>query len=541
MKQNQSEEKNKDKISKDETSKERKAKEKIIFFDTTLRDGEQSPGCAMTLEEKMKIAHALKEMNVDVIEAGFAVSSPQDYEAIRQISTEVGTKDGPIICSLARAVDYDIKKAVASIESASKQRIHTFVATSEIHMKKKLRKTKEQVVEMAVRAVEKAKRYVEDVEFSLEDFGRTDNQFAVEVINAAIDAGATTINMPDTVGFLNPWQIEHKVGKVISDVRSGGREAIFSTHCHNDRGLATANTIAAMRSGARQVEVTVNGIGERAGNTAIEEIIANVIIDESLEKRFRTDIEINKIGPISKLVQEITGNYVQWNKPIVGRNAFAHESGIHQDGVIKEKGTYEIFNHKVFNVETHFPLGRKSGKSAVIQRFKEIGIEMDAEKYSKIQERYLKIADMQKRIDDSHLVRAYFGDREVLQKYEFVMYLPTIGGWNADKGMYTMEVMMKVDGELVSAQAQGNGLIDAGSKAIKKIIGENGGANAKLESFKCKSEGTGTEAVGDTTIYVAKNGWNLYGKQQDSDVVTSALKSMIEVYNKVEYMKEKVR
>jgi len=299
---------------------------RAIIFDTTLRDGEQSSGFHMLPEEKLQIAKQLSKLGVDIIEAGFAISSPGDFESINQIAKEVGTPDGPIICSLARAVEEDVEAAAKAIEPAHKKRIHTFIATSQIHIEGKFKKTKEWVIEQAVKAIKKAKTYVDDVQFSCEDFGRTDKDYTVEVVTEAINAGATTINLPDTVGWLTPSECYEKVKYVIEKIREKGLDAIFSVHNHNDFGMGTATSIEAFKAGARQIECTINGIGERAGNTSMEEIVA-ILKERNIGK---TNINTQLIGESSKLLSKITKIYPQPNKAIVGKNAFAHEAGIHQ-------------------------------------------------------------------------------------------------------------------------------------------------------------------------------------------------------------------
>ena len=371
----------------------------VIIFDTTLRDGEQSPGASMTKDEKLRIARALEKLRVDVIEAGFAIASPGDFEAVKLIADTI---QDSIICSLSRAVDADIDRAAEALAGANAGRIHTFIATSPIHMQHKLRLPPDQVVEQAVRAVKRARNLCADVEFSCEDAGRSEIDFLCRIIEAAIDAGARTINIPDTVGYAIPHQFAETIGQIIQRVPNADK-AVFSVHCHNDLGLAVANSLAAVTAGARQVECTINGLGERAGNAALEEIVMAIKTRKDLLD-VHTRIETENILAASRLVSGITGFPVQPNKAIVGANAFAHESGIHQDGVLKHRETYEIMSAQSVGWHTNkLSLGKLSGRNAFRSRLEELGIELSGEALNAAFTRFKQLADRKHEIFDEDL------------------------------------------------------------------------------------------------------------------------------------------
>lgn len=379
---------------------------KIKIFDTTLRDGDQAPGFAFSREQKVAFARQLVKLGVDVIEAGFAASSQGDYNAIENICKDIG-KERVSICSLARANE-DVEIAAKSLEQASNPRIHTFIATSDIHIEKKFKKTRQWVLDNAIKAVRKAKNYLDDVEFSCEDFSRSNHDFVIEVISEAIKNGATTINLPDTVGCFYPYNFNNSVRhsaydsvkRVIESVRNRGLEAIFSVHNHNDLGMATANTLAGIYAGARQIEVTLNGIGERAGNTALEEIVA--AIKYGLE--FSLDINSKYLAETSKICSNFTGQEVQRNKAIVGENAFMHEAGIHQDGIIKHRETYECLNPEDYGYKTKFWIGKKSGSAAIRNSYEKLGIKFDDDSFKEVFVRFKELADTKKRITDRDLI-----------------------------------------------------------------------------------------------------------------------------------------
>ena len=371
---------------------------KIFIFDTTLRDGEQVPGCKLNTQQKLEIAKELERLGVDVIEAGFPISSPGDFEAVAQISTNI---KNPIICGLSRAVEKDIKTAAEALKSARRPRIHTGIGTSDSHVKFKLKTTREKVIERAVAAVKYAKSFVEDVEFYAEDAGRTDNEYLARVIQAVVDAGATVLNIPDTTGYCLPYEYGAKIAYLKANVK-GIHKTILSTHCHNDLGLATANSIFGVRNGARQIECTINGIGERAGNTSLEEVV--MVMRQHAHLGFHDNINTKLLNPISQLVSDRMGMPVQPNKAIVGTNAFAHSSGIHQDGVIKKRETYEIINPLDVGVDqSKIVLTARSGRAAIAYRAKNIGYNLTKLELDKVYEQFLQVADRQKEVGDDDL------------------------------------------------------------------------------------------------------------------------------------------
>lgn len=371
---------------------------RILIFDTTLRDGEQSPGCSMTVPEKLRMAHKLAELGVDILEAGFPIASDGDFEAVERISREV---KGPVIAALARALREDIERAAKALEPAEKARIHTFIATSDIHLKYKLRKSRQQVLDEAVAAVELARRYVDDVEFSAEDATRTDWDYLEQVCKAAVAAGAKTINIPDTVGYSIPDEFAALVGRIVQAL---GPEVVVSVHCHNDLGLATANSLAAVQAGARQVECTINGIGERAGNCALEEIVMTLKVRRD-RLPYETGIVTQQLFPASQLLASLISFGPQPNKAIVGANAFAHEAGIHQDGYLKERTTYEIMDPRDVGVpESRLVLGKHSGRHALRQRCKDLGFELTREEVDEVYRRFIALADRKKGVTNDEIV-----------------------------------------------------------------------------------------------------------------------------------------
>jgi len=503
------------------------AKEKIIVFDTTLRDGEQSSGFHMNDYEKTKIAENLARMNVDVIEAGFPVSSPGDFQSVRSIATYI---TGPVICGLARCVEQDIRAAAEALEPAisrGKGRIHTFIATSEIHTKDKLRKSEDEIVELAVRSVQLAREFTDDVEFSCEDFGRSDVDYVCRIVVETIRAGARTINLPDTVGFLLPDEMRRKVETVIGRVRekTDTSGVVFSVHNHNDLGLATANTLAAVEGGCRQVEVTVNGIGERAGNASLEEIVA--IIQEKLSDRFEINVDSRLLFETSRLIGRFTGNYPQRNKAVVGVNAFAHEAGIHQDGLIKAKGTYEWMRAERYGNTSVITFGPRSGRNALRAKMEEMGISLEGRDMDEINENFLHIADRAKEIDDAHIVMAVGGDREVPVRYHLVDFRANIRNRQADA-----IVTLRIDGEEKTATGEGNGMIDASVHAVNKLTG----LNLQVSDYTSRAEEAGSDAVGMEKITVKKGSFTVFGYGHDTDTVQGAAKAFIDASNRMAYI-----
>lgn len=499
-------------------------KDKLIIFDTTLRDGEQSPGASMTQDEKTRIARLLEKMHVDVIEAGFPAASPGDFQAVQAIAKLVKTST---VCGLARANPRDIEQAGLALKPAEAGRIHTFIATSPIHMQHKLKMRPEQVKELAVAAVKQARNYTDDVEFSPEDAGRSDLDFLCRIIEKAIAAGARTINIPDTVGYNLPAQFSHLISQLIARVPNSD-QAIFSAHCHNDLGLAVANSLAAVMAGARQVECTINGLGERAGNAAMEEIVMAV---RTRQDTFTCDtgIDTTQIVPASRLVSNITGFPVQPNKAIVGANAFAHEAGIHQDGVIKARATYEIISaESVGWGSNRMVLGKHSGRHAFKLRLKELGFEFsnDAELEAAFA-RFKDMADKKHEIfdDDLQALVTDRGQHAANEKFRLV-YLKT---HSQTDNLATAAVEVTIDGQARKADARGNGAVDAAFSAIEKII-QSGSA---LQLYSVNSITGGTDAQGEVSVRLEKDGAIVNGNGADLDIIVASAKSYINALNKL--------
>jgi len=470
------------------------SKETIKIFDTTLRDGEQSPGASMNTEEKIQIASQLEKLGVDIIEAGFAAASPGDFDAIEKIAQKVKNST---VCSLARAIDRDIKAAGEAIAKANKQRIHTFIATSPIHMEYKLKMTPDEVIKRAVDAVSYARTFVSDVEFSCEDAGRSDIGFLKEISDAVIEAGATTINLPDTVGFRMPHEIAHMVKELSTYTKD---RAIISVHNHNDLGLAVANSITAIENGARQVECTINGLGERAGNASLEEIVMALKVRSDIFGNFETNINTKEIYPTSRLIASITGIEPQPNKAIVGKNAFAHESGIHQDGVLKHKETYEIMRPEDIGLNTDdtLVLGKHSGRAAFKDKLAKLGFVLEDEALNATFERFKILADKKKDIYDDDIRALVTNEMTSAPKvYELV----SLQLMDCSDGVPSAAVRIKKsDDEIVEASI-GEGTIDAIFKTIDRISGMHG----ELRDYKVKSVSEGKDALASVTVKVAFN------------------------------------
>ncbi|QIK38947.1 2-isopropylmalate synthase [Caldichromatium japonicum] len=500
------------------------AKEHLIIFDTTLRDGEQSPGASMTRDEKVRIAKALEKLRVDVIEAGFPMASPGDFEAVRAVAETV--KDSRI-CGLARALDADIDRAGEALKGAAAPRIHTFIATSPIHMEKKLRMSPEQVLAQAVHAVKRARRYTDDVEFSPEDAGRSDIDFLCRVLEAVIEAGARTVNIPDTVGYNIPDQF----GTLISTLRAripNSDLAVFSVHCHNDLGLAVANSLAAVRNGARQVECTINGLGERAGNAALEEIVMAVRTRQDLFD-CDTRIDTTQIVNCSRLVSGITGFPVQPNKAIVGANAFAHESGIHQDGVLKHRETYEIMRAEdVGWTQNRMVLGKHSGRNAFRARLQELGIIIHSEEeLNAAFARFKELADKKHEIFDEDL-QALVTDATLDAANERVK-LVSMHVCSETGEVPTAALVLLLDGEEHAGTATGGGPVDATFKAIEALV--QTGATLRLYSVNAIT--SGTDAQGEVTVRLEKGGRIVNGQGADTDILVASAKAYINACNKL--------
>ena len=499
-------------------------KEKLIIFDTTLRDGEQSPGASMTREEKLRIAKSLERMRVDVIEAGFPVASPGDFEAVRAVARAV---KGSTVCALARAVDKDIDRAWEALREAERGRIHTFIATSPIHMKAKLRMEPEQVLEQAVRAVKRARGYTADVEFSPEDAGRSEIDFLCRVIEAVIEAGASTINIPDTVGYNIPDQFGTLIGTLIERVPNSDR-AVFSVHCHNDLGLAVANSLAAVRNGARQVECTINGLGERAGNAALEEVVMAVRTRQDVFV-CDTGLDTTQIVPTSRLVSTITGFPVQPNKAIVGANAFAHESGIHQDGVLKSRETYEIMRaQEVGWSDNRIVLGKHSGRNAFRTRLHELGVEFQSEQeLNEAFARFKALADKKHEIYDEDL-QALVTDAALAAEDERCR-LVALRVCSETGEIPQASITLSIDGEELRGLATGSGPVDAAFKAIETIVD----SHTTLLLYSVNAITSGTDAQGEVTVRLEKSGRIVNGQGADTDIVIASAKAYLNVLNKL--------
>ena len=468
--------------------------ETIKIFDTTLRDGEQSPGASMNTEEKIQIAIQLEKLGVDIIEAGFAAASPGDFDAISKIAERVSNST---VCSLARAIDNDIKAAGEAIAKAKIKRIHTFIATSSIHMEHKLKMTPDEVIKRAVNAVTYAREFVEDVEFSCEDAGRSDIGFLKEISDAVIEAGAKTINLPDTVGFRLPSEIGEMV-RTMSDYTKD--RAIISVHNHNDLGLGVANSLEAVLNGARQIECTINGLGERAGNAALEEIVMALKVRGDIFKDFKTNINTKEIYPASRLIANITGIEPQPNKAIVGKNAFAHESGIHQDGVLKNRETYEIMSPQTIGLvkDDTLVLGKHSGRAAFRDKLAKLGFTLEDEALNASFERFKILADKKKEIYDDDLRALVTNEMtKATQVYELI----SLQLMDFSEGTPSSVVKIRKDDQVLVEASIGEGTIDAIFKTIDRISGFNG----KLQDYKVKSVSQGKDALASVTVKVAFN------------------------------------
>jgi 2-isopropylmalate synthase len=508
------------------------SKDSLIIFDTTMRDGEQSPGASMTKEEKLRIARALERMRVDVIEAGFPASSNGDFEAVRAIADVV--KDSTV-AGLCRANDRDIQRGIDALKGANAWRIHTFIATSALHMEKKLRMSPEQVLEQARLAVRFAKNACPDVEFSPEDGSRSDLDFLCRVLEAVIKEGATTINIPDTVGYAVPQQFGELIRKIREKVPNSDK-AVWSVHCHNDLGMAVANSLAAVQiGGARQIECTINGLGERAGNTSLEEVVMAV----RTRKDFfglETRLDTTQIVPTSRLVSQITGFVVQPNKAVVGANAFAHASGIHQDGVLKARETYEIMTAADVGWSTNkIVLGKLSGRNAFKQRLKEIGIDLESEDaYNKAFQRFKDLADKKAEIFDEDL-QALVAQQAGAQSGE-TWKLVTMHQHSGMGEKPHASVVLLHDSREVKSDSQGDGPVDATFKAIEAVA--NSGSELLLYSVNAVT--TGTESQGEVTVRLSKGGRIVNGVGADTDVIVASAKAYISALNKLDSKMERV-
>ena len=498
-------------------------KDHLIIFDTTLRDGEQSPGASMTQEEKVRIARQLERMRVDIIEAGFPAASNGDFKAVKAVADTI--KDSTV-CGLARAIKGDIDRAGEALKDANSARIHTFIATSPVHMEKKLRMSPDQVLEQAVKAVKWAREYTDNVEFSPEDAGRSNIDFLCHILEAVIKAGATTLNIPDTVGYTMPEQF----GKLVQTLREripNSNKAIFSVHCHNDLGLAVANSLSAVMNGARQIECTVNGLGERAGNASLEEIVMAVRTRQDVFP-CETLIDATHIVPASKLVSGITGFPVQPNKAIVGANAFAHEAGIHQDGVLKHRETYEIMRAEDVGWGANkLSLGKHSGRNAFRNRLAELGIELESEEILNATFiRFKELADKKHDIFDEDL-HALVSD-ETMSLQEHYKLLSLTAHSETGETPYA-KIVIAEGGKELRAESDGSGPVDATFRAIEKIIS----SDTELQLYSVNNITSGTDSQGEVTVRLQKSGRIVNGSGSDIDIVTASAKAYLSALNKL--------
>ncbi|MCX8035141.1 MAG: 2-isopropylmalate synthase [Candidatus Dojkabacteria bacterium] len=497
---------------------------RILIFDTTLRDGEQSPGASMSASDKLVFAKQLASLGVDIIEAGFPVSSPEQFDGVNRIAREV---EGPIIAALARAVEEDIRIAYEAIKPAKRKRIHTFIATSPIHMEYKLKKTPAEVIDLAKRAVSYAKSLTDDVEFSAEDATRSDLNFLKEVFLCAVEAGATTINIPDTVGYTTPDEFYNIVKEIKEAI---GDRAVISVHCHNDLGLAVANSLMGLQAGAGQVEVCVNGIGERAGNAALEEVVMAINVRKDIYD-FECGVNTKEIYKTSKMLSSIIGFPIAYTKPIIGRNVFAHESGIHQDGVLKYKQTYEIMKPEdVGRSGSDIVLGRHSGRHALKAKLRDLGISYDEDMFEEIYKKFLQIADKKKNVHEEDLI-ALFADMGI-QEDKMIYILKNVQIIAGDNTIPTATVCIEKGKKEYVESSVGNGPIDAAFKAIEKIIGIYG---MTLEEFSINAVTSGKDAIGEANIAISIGNERYNGHGVDTDIVVAAVKAYLNTINKFIY------
>jgi len=497
--------------------------DKVIIFDTTLRDGEQSPGASLNNKQKLEIAMQLASLGVDVIEAGFPISSRGDFEGTRDVAKLV---KGPVICGLARSIKKDIDAAYNAVKCARRPRIHVFLATSKVHMKYKLKKAESEILKLAEWAVRYAKTKVDDVEFSPEDASRTEKSFLYQVVEKVIECGAKTVNIPDTVGYITPVEF----GDIIKGIRQhvpNIDKAVISVHCHNDLGLGVSNSLAAVLNGARQVECTVNGLGERAGNASLEEIVMAIKTRQDMFK-VTTGIKTKQIYKTSRLVSKLTGIPVQPNKAVVGRNAFSHESGIHQDGLLKERSTYEIMRPEdVGFSETKLVLGKHSGRHAFMMRLKKLGIRLNEKELEGAFVRFKELADKKKEIFDddiASIVQDTMG-RSVSETYKLVSFKTVSGNETAPYA----EIKLKVAGKVKESSSIGDGPVDASYKAIDKLTGLKG----RLSDYQIRAVTTGKDAQGEVTLRYISGGREVSGRGTSTDVIEASIKAYMDAMNKI--------
>lgn len=497
----------------------------VRIFDTTLRDGEQAPGNSMNLNEKVRLAKQLERLGVDVIEAGFPIASPDDFASVKAIARACSETE---VCGLARALEKDIKATWDAISEAKKPRIHTFVATSEIHMKHKLKKSKEEVLQMAIDAVTLAKSLCDRVDFSPEDAFRSERNFLYQVLEAAIQAGADVVNIPDTVGYGTPQEYGDLIKGIIENV-SNIKQAIISTHCHNDLGLAVANSLAGVKNGARQVECTINGIGERAGNAALEEVVMTLKTRADFYD-LKTNINTTEIWPTSRLLTSITGVPVQPNKAIVGANAFAHESGIHQDGVLKQRETYEIMRAEDIGLESNkLVLGKHSGRHALKDRMQNLGYQLEGDELNNFFEKFKNLADKKKEIYDADLLLLINQNENDEARYQFKDLEASTGTTNTP----IAKIWLEEDGKILTASATGDGPVDAAFQCIDQIINiEN-----KLLEYSVNAVTEGIDAQATVAVQIEIDGKIFSGSDSSTDIIVASVKAYLEALNRAQLLK----
>jgi len=497
--------------------------ERIYIFDTTLRDGEQTPGASLNIDEKLKIAYQLEKLKVDVIEAGFPASSLGDFEAVKAISEQIKEL---VITALARALPYDIKKAGEAIKEAKKGRIHTFIATSPIHMRYKLRKSSKEVIKLAVEAVKMATEYAPEVEFSPEDASRSDKSFLYEIIEAVIEAGARIVNIPDTVGYSTPQEFKALIEGIVQNIPSiKNKQALLSVHCHNDLGMATANSLSAVIGGARQVECTINGIGERAGNASLEEVVMALKTREDFF-HFYTKVNTQQIYQVSQLVSHLTGIPIQPNKAVVGKNAFRHEAGIHQDGMLKEETTYEIMTPSSIGLKKgELVLGKLSGRHAFQERLKKLGFHLTNAQLKKAFDSFKKLADKKREIFDEDLI--FIAEEQTVQMPQAysLEYIHTVTG---NKILPTATVRIKKNDHIFQEAACGDGPVDAAYRAIDKVCG----LNLTLVDYSIQSLTKGKDALGEVRVKVKGKDTLVLGRGTSTDIIEASAKAYLDAINR---------
>ncbi|MFN8000938.1 MAG: 2-isopropylmalate synthase [Acidobacteriota bacterium] len=504
--------------------------EQVVIFDTTLRDGEQSPGCSMNLEEKLRMARQLDALGVDVIEAGFAIASDDDFAAVREVAQ---TCRRPVVASLCRTTREDIERAWEALADATRPRIHTFIATSDIHLQYKLQKTREEVLEMARGAVRLAKGFTDDVEFSAEDATRTDLDYLCQIVEAVIDEGATVVNIPDTVGYTIPSEYHHIISTLKQRVRNIDR-AIISVHCHNDLGLAVANSLAAIAAGARQIECTINGIGERAGNASLEEIVMALRVRRDLMP-YENGIVTEELYRSSQTLSNITGVHVQPNKAVVGKNAFAHEAGIHQHGVLKNRLTYEIMTPESIGVKTNnIVLGKHSGRHALKAKYEEMGYQLARPELDKAYKLFTKLADQKKEIFEEDLMAILQdGIAQIPERYKLRALQATAGTATLATSLITLQDTKTEENK--TETAAGDGPVNAVYEAIDRITGLHG----TLVDYTVRSITRGTDAVGEVFVHVEFEGVSYTGKAASTDIVDASARAYLNAVNKALYTKDR--